>query len=470
MMIEEIDLKRVASIEFDSRRVVPGSLFVATRGTKVDGHDYIEKAVDQGATCVVCEDLPAVQRPGVEYIKVDDSHQALSVIAARFYGNPSEKLRLVGVTGTNGKTTTATLLHDLFGKLGYKVGLLSTVVNKIGETQIPTTHTTPDPVTLNSLLSDMVCAGCDYCFMEVSSHALVQRRTAALRFAGGIFTNLTHDHLDYHGTFAEYLRAKKSFFDSLPSDAFALTNLDDKNGMVMLQNCAARKKTYSLRSVSDYHCHIVESHLDGTLLRIDNNELWVHFLGRFNAYNVTAIYGAAIELGAPYGEVLSAMSTLHSVDGRFETIRSTDGRLAVVDYAHTPDALQNVLSTIQDIQNSGAVITVVGCGGDRDNTKRPIMARIAAELSDRVILTSDNPRGEDPNEILRQMEAGLDPVLRRKVLVIENRAQAIRTAAALASQGDIILIAGKGHETYQEIKGVRSHFDDKEQIRDAFSN
>lgn len=466
--MKNIDLSKIVSVEFDSRKVQQGSLFVALRGTQADGHLFIDKAVEGGATCVVCEELPAYQALGVDYILTKDSHHVLAEIASEFYHNPSHNLKLVGVTGTNGKTTTATLLHDLFEKLGYKCGLLSTVVNKISQTELPSTHTTPDPVALNFLLSQMVEAGCDYCFMEVSSHALVQRRTAGLRFAGGIFTNLTHDHLDYHGTFAEYLRAKKSFFDALPLDAFALTNADDKNGAVMLQNCDARKLTYSLRSLADYKCRIVESHLDGSLLRINESEVWVNFLGRFNAYNLTAVYGAALELGAKSDEVLAAISTLHSVNGRFDTVRSADGRLAVVDYAHTPDALDNVLSTIAEIRGSGQIITVVGCGGDRDNTKRPVMARIAAERSDRVVLTSDNPRTEDPNEILRQMEAGLDPVLRRKTLTIENRAEAIRTAVALAAAGDVILVAGKGHETYQEVSGVRNHFDDKEQVRLAF--
>lgn len=466
--MKSIDLKSVSSIEFDSRAVRAGSLFVAVRGTLTDGHAYIDRAIELGASIVVCEQLPDIQRDGVRYIKVADSHGALSQLASQFYGDPSKKLRLVGVTGTNGKTTTATLLYDLFTALGYKVGLLSTVVNRIAGSDIAATHTTPDAVELNRLLAQMVETGCDYCFMEVSSHALVQRRTDALTFCGGIFTNLTHDHLDYHGTFAEYLKAKKSFFDALPADAFALTNADDRNGAVMLQNCAARRVSYSLRSLADYHTQIIESHLEGSLLRINGEELWVHFLGRFNAYNLTAIYGAAIELGAQGEEVLAAMSTLHSVNGRFDTVRAADGRLAVVDYAHTPDALDNVLQTIEEIRGAGSIITVVGCGGDRDATKRPIMARIAAERSTRVVLTSDNPRSEDPIEILRQMEAGLDPVLRRKTLTIADRAQAIRTAVALAVEGDIILIAGKGHETYQEIAGVRNHFDDKEQIRKAF--
>lgn len=466
--MKNIDLTKITSIEFDSRAVKSGSLFVATRGTLVDGHNFIEKAIEQGALIVVCEELPSATVSGVKYIKVDDSHSALAYLAAKFYDNPSHKLKLVGVTGTNGKTTTATLLHDLFQKLGYKAGLLSTVVNKVGDTAIASTHTTPNPVELNELLAQMVEAGCDYCFMEVSSHALVQRRTDALRFVGGIFTNLTHDHLDYHKTFAEYLKAKKSFFDTLPTEAFALTNIDDKNGIVMLQNCKAAKRTYSLRSLGDYHATIVESHLDGTLLRLNEHELWVHLIGRFNAYNLAAIYGTAVELGAPEVEVLAAISTLGSVNGRFETIKSKNGILAVVDYAHTPDALDNVLSTIAEIKGNAKIITVAGCGGDRDNTKRPVMARIAAERSDRAILTSDNPRTEDPQQILTQMEAGLDPVLRRKTLTISDRREAIRTAVALATMGDIILIAGKGHETYQDINGIKNHFDDKEEVQKAF--
>ena len=453
---------------FDSRRATEGSVFVAVPGTAVDGHDFIDQAIANGARTVVCERMPAVRAEGVEYRQVDDAHAELARLAAEYTGNPSYDLQLVGVTGTNGKTTTATLLYDLFERLGYKVGLLSTVENRIAGAVLPATHTTPDPVELNRLLRAMADAGCSYCFMEVSSHALVQRRVAGLRFAGGVFSNLTHDHLDYHGTFAEYLRAKKSFFDGLTSDAFALTNLDDKNGEVMLQNCAARRRTYSLRSLADYHTAVVEPHLDGTLLRINGAEVWVHFIGRFNAYNLTAVYGAAVELGADPSEVLAAISTLRPVAGRFETIRASDGRLAVVDYAHTPDALENVLQTIAQFKGGGSVVTVVGCGGDRDATKRPVMARAAAEWSDRVVLTSDNPRTEDPAEILRQMEAGLDPVQRRKTLTVADRREAIRTAAALTGPTDIILVAGKGHEPYQEIAGVRHPFDDRAEVRAAF--
>lgn len=459
-----INLENITSIEFDSRKVAKGSLFVATCGTLTDGHKYIDKAIENGAKIVVCEKMPETLHLGVEYFEVEDSHKELALLASRFFGNPSHNLTIVGVTGTNGKTTTATLLYHLFKKLGYCCGLLSTVENIIDGEVFPSTHTTPNPVELNRLLSVMVQRGCQYCFMEVSSHSMVQRRTEGLRFRGGIFTNLTHDHLDYHGTFAEYLKAKKSFFDALPSNSFALTNLDDKNGEVMLQNCKAQHRTYSLRSLANYRTKIVETHLDSTLLRINSNDIWVQFIGKFNAYNLTAIYGAAIELGAEKQEVLEALSQLVPVSGRFETIRSSDNRVAIVDYAHTPDALKSVLDTINELQCSGKVITVVGCGGDRDALKRPIMAQIAAQNSSQAILTSDNPRGEEPSKILGQMSEGLNAALRSKTLVIENRREAIKCAATLAQSGDIILIAGKGHETYQEVKGVRSHFDDKEEI------
>lgn len=459
----------VSAVEFDSRRVTSGALFVAVRGTLTDGHNYIERAVELGAVCVVCQVMPDTMRDEVCYIQVEDTSVALAHIAAAFYDYPSAKLSLVGVTGTNGKTTTVTLLHTLMTRLGYTCGLLSTVVNKIGESLIPATHTTPDPVTLNRLMAQMVERGCEYCFMEVSSHSVVQNRVLGLTFAGGVFTNLTHDHLDYHGTFAEYLRAKKGFFDALTGKAFALTNADDRNGEVMLQNCKARRRvSYSLRTLATYHCRVLESHLDGMLLEMCSTELWVQFLGRFNAYNLTAIYGVAMELGMDRAEVLRILSTLLPVDGRFECIRSGDGKLAVVDYAHTPDALQNVLSTIDELRGAGRIITVVGCGGDRDAAKRPVMARIAAQMSSQVVLTSDNPRSECPDEILRQMQQGLDPVERRRCLMIEQRGEAIRTAVALAGSGDVILIAGKGHETYQEIQGVRYHFDDREVVREAF--
>lgn len=457
------------NIVFDSRQVTEGSVFVAIVGTAVDGHDFIDQAIEQGACTIVCERLPEKQRPHITYIQVEDAHAELARLASEFYGNPSRELQLVGVTGTNGKTTTATLLYDLFVRLGYQVGLLSTVENRVAGAVLPATHTTPNPLEINRLLRAMVDAGCDYCFMEVSSHALVQRRTEGLRFVGGVFSNLTHDHLDYHGTFAEYIKAKKSFFDALGKEAFALTNIDDKNGVVVLQNCAARHRTYSLRSLADYHTTVVEPHLDGTLLRINEAEVWVHFIGRFNAYNLTAVYGAAIELGGDPAEVLEALSTLLPVAGRFETIRASDGRLAVVDYAHTPDALENVLQTIAQFKGGGSVVTVVGCGGDRDAAKRPVMARAAAEWSDRVILTSDNPRTEEPAEILRQMQAGLDPVQRRKTLTVSDRREAIRTAVALTGPSDILLIAGKGHEPYQEIQGIRHPFDDRIEVSSAFT-
>ncbi|MEG1955556.1 MAG: UDP-N-acetylmuramoyl-L-alanyl-D-glutamate--2,6-diaminopimelate ligase [Mucinivorans sp.] len=455
---------------FDSRKITPEAMFVAIRGTLTDGHNYIGKAIELGATTIVCEELPKFQQSGVEYIKVENSALALAYYAAEYYNNPSSKLRLVGVTGTNGKTTTATLLYELFTHLGYKVGLMSTVENRVAGRVSPSHHTTPDPVEINALLEQMVSVGCEYCFMEVSSHGLAQYRTNYLHFQGAIFTNITHDHLDYHHTFAEYLKVKKSFFDNLVEGSFALTNVDDKNGLVMLQNTKARKRTYSLQSMSDYHCRVQEALLDGMQIEINSQQLWVQFIGRFNAYNLTAIYGAAMELGAPSQEVLRILSELRPVVGRFECIHSDDGRLAIVDYAHTPDALENVLTTINELKGRAQIITVVGCGGDRDATKRPVMAAIAAKLSDRLVLTSDNPRNEEPNSILNQMAAGLDTMAMRHTLIIENRTQAIRTAAALAGKGDIILLAGKGHETYQEINGVRHHFDDKEQIREAFKS
>lgn len=465
----KISLKNITAIEFDSRQVRANTLFVAICGTLTDGHKYIDTAIENGATAIVCQELPEKQKEGIKYYLVDDSHATLALLASEFYGNPSRKLKLIGVTGTNGKTTTVSLLYSLFEKLGYKCGLLSTVEHRVAGEIFNSTHTTPNPVELNRLLALMVERGCHYCFMEVSSHSMVQRRTEGLLFSGGIFTNLTHDHLDYHGTFAEYLKAKKSFFDALPSDSFALTNVDDRNGAVMLQNCKAKRCTYSLRSMADYQTKVIESHLDGTLLRINRSDVWVQFIGRFNAYNLTALYGAAIELGAEPDEVLAAASQLTPVNGRFDTIRAEDGRLAVIDYAHTPDALKNVLDTINELKKEGRVITVVGCGGDRDTTKRPIMAQIAAQSSTQVILTSDNPRTENPIDILKNMSDGLSDLERKKTIIIENRGEAIKTAAILALKGDIILIAGKGHETYQEINGVRNHFDDKEQIALSFN-
>ena len=462
----------IRCIQFNSRKVEKGDLFVAVRGTQVDGHDYIPDAIAQGASAIVCETLPADELdPAVSYVLVDDSAAALALLAAAYYGHPSQKLRLVGVTGTNGKTTIATLLYDLFTALGHRCGLISTVVYRVGEERIESTHTTPDPLTLNRLMAEMVDAGCDYCFMEVSSHSIVQKRIEGLRFTGGIFTNITHDHLDYHKTFAEYIKAKQGFFNALPKEAFALTNLDDRNGEIMLQNSPARRKvTYSLRNVADYHGRIVEEHLDGMEIEMNRQQVWVQFIGRFNAYNLTAIYGAAMELGQESAEVLRILSTLHPVSGRFEQIRAADGRLAIVDYAHTPDALQNVIDTINELRKEGAqLITVVGCGGNRDTTKRPVMAQVAANGSSRVILTSDNPRFEDPQVILDEMRAGLDKAQMARTLTIADRREAIRTAAALARPGDIILVAGKGHEPYQEIAGVRHHFDDREEVRAAFA-
>jgi UDP-N-acetylmuramoyl-L-alanyl-D-glutamate--2,6-diaminopimelate ligase len=417
---------------------------------------------------VVCEELPEVLAPSVAYIVVADSHRAMGLAASTFWGHPSRRLKLVGVTGTNGKTTTATLLYDLFGALGHKVGLISTVDYRICEVVVPSTHTTPDPIRLNAMMARMVERGCEYCFMEVSSHAVMQQRIAGLRFAGGAFTNITHDHLDYHGTFANYIAAKKRFFDELPREAFALTNRDDRNGLVMVQNTRATVKTVSLRGMADFRCRIVETHFDGMLLSLDGTELWTRFIGRFNAYNLVTVYGCALMLGADRGEVLRVLSSLGAVRGRFETVRcESRGITAIVDYAHTPDALQNVLDTIAEIRGpEQRLFTVVGCGGDRDATKRPVMARIAAQNSDVAIFTSDNPRSEDPAEILAQMKAGLESG--QKAITILDRREAINAAATIATEGDIILIAGKGHETYQIIGGETHHFDDREEIRRAF--
>ncbi len=463
-----LDLK-IASLAFDSRAVEAGTLFFALRGTLSDGHDYIGAALEKGAVAVVCEALPEKRRPGVTYLQVVDSTLALGEMASAFYGHPSEKLSLVGITGTNGKTTTATLLYELFRELGYQAGLISTVVYRVGDRRIDSTHTTPDSIRLNAMLAEMVAAGCQYCFMEVSSHALAQHRTAGLRFAGGMFSNITHDHLDYHKTFAEYIKAKKSFFDGLPAAAFALTNVDDRNGMVMVQNTRAKVSTYSLQAFADFRCKIVEMHFDGMLLNLDGREVWVPFLGRFNAYNLTCVYGAARLLGAQTDEVLRILSRLEAVDGRFQSIRSPQGVTAIVDYAHTPDALQNVIDTINEIRTPDQrLYIVVGCGGNRDAAKRPVMARIAAQGGDMAILTSDNPRLEDPEAIIEQMKAGLDPTSR--YLAITDRREAIRSAVALAHPGDIILVAGKGHETYQDAGGVKSHFDDREELQNAMNH
>lgn len=451
----------VAKIEFDSRKVTSGDVFVALRGTLANGHDFIEKAITLGAVAVVCDTLPETLLPQITYIQVADTNTALAWMANNFYDNPSTKLQLVGVTGTNGKTTIATLLYQLFKKAGFKVGLLSTVKVMVDTHEFPATHTTPDSLTINRYLAEMAEVGCEYCFMEVSSHGVHQKRTEGLVFKGGVFTNLTHDHLDYHNTFAEYRDVKKSFFDHLPKTAFALINTDDKNGAVMVQNTGARTLSYALKSMADYKAQVLENQLSGLLLKINEQEVWVKLIGSFNAYNVLAIYGVAIELGIEKSEALRLLSELESVSGRFQFVVSPNQITAIVDYAHTPDALANVLKTIGDIRTRNEqLITVVGCGGDRDKTKRPIMANIAAEHSDKVIFTSDNPRTEDPQQILTEMEAGVEPQHFKKTLSILDRKQAIKTACQMAQPHDIILIAGKGHETYQEINGVRHDFDD----------
>ena len=459
----------ISSVCFDSRTVSQGSLFVATKGVSVDGHHFIDKALEKGAIAIVCEISPSKFQDGITYVEVKDSSEALGIIASNFYGNPSTHLKLVGVTGTNVKTTTVTLLHQLFRKLGYNTGLLSTVENKINEEIIPSTHTTPDAVALNQLLAKMVASGCTHCYIEASSHAIVQHRIAGLSFAGGIFTNITHDHLDYHKTFEEYIKAKKLFFDNLPSSAFALVNVDDKRGQVMLQNTKAVKKTFALKSVADFKAKIKSNTFHGLELEIDNQEVWFKLIGSFNAYNLLGIYGTAILLGENKEDVLQEMSALDSARGRFEQIISSHHITAIVDYAHTPDALKNVLETLQDIrQGNEQVITIVGCGGNRDATKRPVMADIACKLSDRVIITSDNPRDEDPELIIQEMQKGVAITDRKKVLAIQDRKEAIKTACTLANPNDIILIAGKGHETYQEIKGVKYPFDDKLIVKEIF--
>jgi UDP-N-acetylmuramoyl-L-alanyl-D-glutamate--2,6-diaminopimelate ligase len=457
----------IHKIEFDSRKIEHDDVFVAIRGSLSNGHDFIEKAIQLGAIAIICDELPANIEKGITYIKVNDTNTALAYMAANFFGNPSEKLKLVGVTGTNGKTTIASLLFQLFEKAGFKVGLLSTVKIMVDQTEYNATHTTPDSITINYYLNEMIEAGVTHCFMEVSSHGIHQKRTEALHFVGGIFTNLSHDHLDYHPTFAEYRDVKKAFFDSLPKTAFALSNIDDKNGTVMLQNTVARKFTYALKSYADFKAQILESQLSGLLLKVNDNEVWVKLIGTFNAYNVLAIYGTAVELGMDSLEALRLLSDLESVSGRFQYIVSEGNITAIVDYAHTPDALDNVIKTINDIRTKNEqLITVVGCGGNRDTTKRPIMAKIATDLSDKAILTSDNPRNEDPEVILDEMEKGVEGHNYKKVLRITDRKQAIKTACQLAQPKDIILIAGKGHETYQEINGVRHHFDDMETVKE----
>lgn len=455
----------VKDICFDSRKVSSGSCFVAQVGTKVDGHKYIDATIEAGALAVVCQQMPANPKEGVAYVVVENSDWALGVMADNFYGHPSRQLKLVGITGTNGKTTTVTLLHRLFRQHGCHVGLLSTIVNKIDEDEIPATHTTPDAVSLNALLRRMVDAGCQYAFMEVSSHSVVQHRIAGLTFAGGIFSNITHDHLDFHLTMANYIAAKKMFFDNMPKDAFALTNVDDRNGMVMVQNCPGRVHTYSLNKMADFRCKVVEDTFQGLQLEINGKEVWTRLVGRFNAYNLTAIYAAAVLCGIDSDEALRLLSSLEAAEGRFQYV-SGKGITAIVDYAHTPDALENVLETINDIRRQNQLLyTVVGCGGDRDKTKRPEMAKIACQMSDKLVLTSDNPRTEDPESILDDMEAGLTDEQKVQAVRITDRRQAIKTAVMMAREGDIILVAGKGHEKYQDVNGVKHHFDDVEELQ-----
>ena len=459
----------ITGVNIDSRRIKTGHLFVAMKGTQVDGHLFIGKAIELGAISVLCEDLPEVLQKGITYVQVESTEDAVGKVATLFYGDPSHKLKLVGVTGTNGKTTIATLLYNMFRKFGHKVGLLSTVCNYIDDVEVPADHTTPDPIELNELLAKMVEAGCEYAFMECSSHAIHQKRIGGLKFAGGLFTNLTRDHLDYHKTFENYRNAKKAFFDGLPKDAFAITNADDKNGMIMVQNTKATVKTYSIRTLADFRARILECHFEGMYLEIDGREVGVQFIGKFNVSNLLAVYGAAIMLGKKPEDVLLVLSTLHSVNGRLEPIHSPEGFTAIVDYAHTPDALVNVLNAIHEVlDGKGHVITVCGAGGNRDKGKRPLMAQEAVRQSDKVIITSDNPRFEEPQDIINDMLAGLNEQQMRKVISIVDRKEAIRTACMMAQKGDVVLVAGKGHETYQEIKGVKHHFDDKEVLHEIF--
>ncbi len=464
---EQID---ITGVNIDSRKIEKGHLFVAMKGTQTDGHKFIPKALELGASAILCEDLPEEKNEGTTYIQVSSTESAVGPVATVFFGEPSQRLKLVGVTGTNGKTTIATLLYNMFRKFGHKCGLLSTVCNYIEEEAIPADHTTPDPIELNRLLSKMVDAGCEYAFMECSSHAIAQQRIGGLKFAGGLFTNLTRDHLDYHKTFENYRDAKKAFFDGLSKDAFAITNADDKNGSVMVQNCKAKVKTYSTRSMADFRARIIECHFEGMYLEIDGREVGVQFIGKFNVSNLLAVYGAAVMLGKKPEDILLILSTLKSVAGRLEPIRSKDGVTAIVDYAHTPDALENVLNAIHEVLDGkgGQVITVCGAGGNRDKGKRPLMAQEAAKQSDRVIITSDNPRFEEPQDIINDMLAGLNAQQLKKTISITDRKEAIRTACMMAQKGDVILIAGKGHEDYQEIKGVKHHFDDREVVREIF--
>lgn len=461
----------IKGVSIDSRKTAQGHLFIAMKGTQADGHKFIPKAVEQGAIAVLCEDMPAETKDGVTYVQVESTEDEAGKVATTFYGDPSRHLTLVGVTGTNGKTTIATLLYNMFRRFGFKAGLLSTVCNYVDDRQLPSDHTTPDPIELNELLAEMVKAGCQYAFMECSSHAIHQKRIAGLKFRGGIFTNLTRDHLDYHKTFENYRNAKKMFFDSLDKDAFAITNADDKNGMIMVQNTKAEVKTYSVGRMADFRGRIIECHLDGMLLDIDGSEVNVQFIGKFNVSNLLAVYGACRMLGRSKEETLVALSAMHSVNGRLQPVPSPLGYTAVVDYAHTPDALKNVLAAINEVlDGKGHVITVCGAGGNRDKGKRPLMAQEAVRQSDRVIITSDNPRFEDPQDIINDMLAGLTPEDMKKVVAITDRKEAIKTACMMAQKGDIILVAGKGHEDYQEIKGVKHHFDDKEVLRDIFKD
>lgn len=474
LSINEIvgDVKRnIQNITFDSRKANGESLFAAIRGSHTDGHLYIDKAVEAGAKVILCEDMPSELKKGVTFIKVTDSSEALGRLAAAFHDYPSRKIQLVGITGTNGKTTTATLLHQLFLKMGYKAGLLSTIENKIGEKVLPSDYTTPDAVALNALLAEMVNAGCDYAFMEVSSHAIHQRRIAGVTFSGGVFTNITHDHLDYHKTFKEYLNTKKRFFDELPKEAFALTNMDDRNGLVMVQNTKARVSKYSLRSLTDFKAKIIENSLTGLHLEIDGEAFFSRLIGEFNAYNILAVYATAVLLGCDKMETLTFLSELKAAEGRFDYFFDTKrGITGIVDYAHTPDAVEKILDTITKLKKGDEkVITVIGCGGDRDKSKRPVMAKTACNYSDQVIITSDNPRSEDPEIIISEMEKGVPAYASHKVLSITSRLQAIKTAAKIAQQGDIILVAGKGHEKYQEIKGVKHPFDDKQILKEILA-
>jgi UDP-N-acetylmuramoyl-L-alanyl-D-glutamate--2,6-diaminopimelate ligase len=459
----------VNAIVFDSRNVTEGVVFVASKGTTVDGHQFIDKAIELGAKVVLLERMPAATKEGITYLQVENSNVAMGLMAANFYGNPSRQMKVIGVTGTNGKTTNVTLLHHLFRKLGYDVGMLSTVQNQINETVLPATHTTPDAVTCQALMAKMLAAGCQFCFMEVSSHAIEQARIAGIEFAGAIFTNITHDHLDYHLTFDNYIKAKKKLFDQLPATAFALVNVDDKNGKIMLQNTAAKKHTFALKTIANFKAKLMGNTLHGLQLEVQNKEVWFKLIGSFNAYNLLGVYAAAVLLGENEDDVLTELSGLDTAKGRFEQVISKNHVTGIVDYAHTPDALENVLTTIADLKGEGKVITVVGCGGNRDAAKRPIMAEIACKYSDKVILTSDNPRNEAPEAILAEMQKGVSIQSARKVLTILDRREAIKTACMLANEHDIILLAGKGHENYQEIKGVKHHFDDKEELMRVLS-